>query len=90
MFVEHASSHLPILHLSQCVIFPFPGAFEDEDVTHVDGDVNPVRDLGTIFEELRLKDVAFLRDKTADLEKKVTRGGDKKGVAEYVSTLLKH
>lgn len=32
-----------------------PGAFEGEDVTHVEGEVNPVRDLGIISEELRKK-----------------------------------
>ena len=31
------------------------GAFEDDDVTHVEGDVNPIRDLEIINEELRLK-----------------------------------
>ena len=32
----------------------------DEDVTHVEGDVNPVRDLDIISEELRLKDEQYL------------------------------
>ena len=31
------------------------GAFEDSDVTHVEGEVNPVRDLEIIHEELRKK-----------------------------------
>jgi obg-like ATPase 1 len=31
------------------------GAFEDADITHVDDTVDPVRDLETITEELRLK-----------------------------------
>ena len=30
-------------------------AFEDEDITHVEGGVDPVRDLAIIAEELRLK-----------------------------------
>lgn len=33
----------------------FTGAFDDENVTHVDGSVDPVRDLETILNELRLK-----------------------------------
>ena len=37
------------------------GAFEGEDVTHVEGDVNPVRDLEIISEELRLKDAEYLQ-----------------------------
>lgn len=36
------------------------GAFDDDDVTHVEGDVNPVRDLEIISEELRLKDQQYL------------------------------
>lgn len=31
------------------------GAFEDSDVTHVEGEVNPVRDMDIIHEELRKK-----------------------------------
>lgn len=45
------------------------GAFEDEDVTHVEGDVNPVRDLDIISSELRLKDMEYLG-------KRLVRGGD--------------
>ncbi|XP_072181141.1 obg-like ATPase 1 [Diadema setosum] len=71
-------------HIKACdAIFHLTRAFVDEEVTHVDGDVNPVRDLGTIFDELRLKDIEFLRDRISDLEKKVTRGGDKKSLPEY-------
>ena len=35
------------------------GAFDDDDIIHVEGDVNPVRDLDIIHNELRLK-VRFL------------------------------
>ena len=59
--------------------------FEDDDVTHVEGDVNPVRDLGIIFEELRLKDESILELRINDLEKKTVRGNDKKLKPEYVS-----
>lgn len=63
----------------------FLGAFEDDDVTHVEGDVNPVRDLDIISEELRLKDVEFLNVHLEKLEKLVIRGNDKKLKPEYVS-----
>jgi len=33
----------------------YTGAFSGEDVTHVEGEVDPVRDLGIISEELRQK-----------------------------------
>ena len=32
------------------------GTFEDKEITHVEGEVDPVRDLDIINEELRLKD----------------------------------
>ncbi len=32
-------------------------AFEDADIVHVEGDVNPVRDIEIIIDELRLKDI---------------------------------
>ena len=37
------------------------GVFEDEDVTHVEGDVDPVRDLEIIHEELRKKDEEYIK-----------------------------
>ena len=47
-------------------------------VVHVEGDVNPVRDLEIIQDELRLKDIEHLTKRLADLEKVYTRGGEKK------------
>jgi obg-like ATPase 1 len=38
-------------------IFNVVRAFEDEEVSHVDGEVDPVRDMATIAEELRAKDL---------------------------------
>lgn len=64
------------------------GAFEDDDVTHVEGEVNPVRDLEIIGEELRLKDEEMLQKNLEKLERTVLRGGDKKMKPEYVSIFL--
>ena len=44
----------------------------------MEGDVNPVRDIEIIQDELRLKDVEHLTKRLADLEKVYTRGGEKK------------
>lgn len=63
------------------------GAFEDDDVTHVEGEVNPVRDFDIISEELRLKDEEMLGKHLEKLEKLVLRGNDKKLKPEYVSDL---
>lgn len=65
--------------------FTLIGAFEDDDVIHVDGDVNPVRDLETIGEELRLKDEEQLLQNLDKLDRVVNRGTDKKLKPEYVS-----
>lgn len=61
------------------------GAFDDPDVTHVEGEVDPVRDLDIISEELRLKDEETLNKNLEKLEKLVVRGTDKKLKPEYVS-----
>lgn len=54
-------------------------------MTHVEGDVNPVRDLDIIAEELRLKDEETLTKNLEKLERVVGRGSDKKLKPEYVS-----
>jgi len=53
-------------------IFQLIRAFDDAEVTHVEGDVNPVRDMEIIQTELRLKDIEWV---TKDLEsvKKTSR-----------------
>ncbi|KAL4714159.1 hypothetical protein ACJJTC_008513 [Scirpophaga incertulas] len=71
-------------HIKACdAIFNLCRAFDDEDVIHVDGDVNPVRDLETIGEELRLKDEEQLVQNFEKLDRVVNRGGDKKLKPEY-------
>jgi len=76
-------------HISACdAIFQMLRAFEDEDVTHVDGNVDPIRDLETILDELRLKDVEYFKKQVNDIEKKCTRGADK-AMAEEFKILVK-
>ncbi|KAK6165556.1 hypothetical protein SNE40_022463 [Patella caerulea] len=67
-------------------IFHVTRAFDDEDIIHVDGEVNPVRDLQTIHDELRLKDLDYCQKQLEPLEKNVARegkSGDKKKKIEY-------
>ena len=63
------------------------GAFESEDITHVEGDVNPIRDIEIINEELRLKDQEHLKKVVADVEKACVRANDKKLKPEYDALL---
>ncbi|KAL3114621.1 hypothetical protein niasHT_014428 [Heterodera trifolii] len=48
-------------HVGACdALFHLCSSFEDTEVTHVEGDVDPIRDLEIINSELRLKDQAYL------------------------------
>jgi len=73
-----------LAHIKACdAIFQMLRAFDDEDVTHVDGAIDPTRDLNTILEELRLKDVEYFKARVTDMEKKCLRASDKKMVEEF-------
>ena len=64
--------------------FIFLGCFDDEEIVHVEGDVNPARDLEIIHDELRLKDLEFIRKQLDPMEKTAARSSDKKRKFEYV------
>jgi ribosome-binding ATPase len=57
-----------IVHVVRC--------FEDGDITHVEGRVDPLADIDTIDTELMLADMESLEKRVTNLEKKA-RGGDK-------------
>jgi GTP-binding protein YchF len=61
-----------IAHVVRC--------FEDSDVTHVEGKIDPVADIETIETELMLADLDSLEKRVLGLEKKA-RGGDKEASA---------
>lgn len=54
-------------------------------MTHVEGEVDPIRDFDIITEELRLKDEEALLKNLEKLERSCIRGNDKKLKPEYVS-----
>ncbi|HXG72640.1 MAG TPA: redox-regulated ATPase YchF [Gemmatimonadaceae bacterium] len=62
-----------IVHVVRC--------FEDEDVTHVMGAVDPVRDREVIEFELALSDLATL-EKRLDKTRRTAKTGDKEALAE--------
>jgi GTP-binding protein YchF len=62
-----------IVHVVRC--------FEDEDVTHVMGAIDPVRDREVIEFELALADLSSL-EKRLDKTRRAARTGDKEAVAE--------
>ncbi|KAH6695257.1 P-loop containing nucleoside triphosphate hydrolase protein [Plectosphaerella plurivora] len=55
-------------------IFQVVRCFDDAEIIHVEGDVNPTRDLEIISDELRLKDIEFT-EKALEAQKKKTRSG---------------
>lgn len=70
-----------ILHVLRC--------FDDENVTHVDGSVDPVRDMEVINYELQLKDLETVDSRLAKTEKAAKVGADKTAKMQ-VSVLQKY
>jgi ribosome-binding ATPase len=72
-----------IIHVVRC--------FEDDNIIHVDGSVNPVRDKEIIDTELQLKDLESV-DKKLDKSRKMSKTGDKETLkmVEVLSAYKKH
>lgn len=64
-----------ILHVLRC--------FDDDNITHVDGSVNPVRDKEIIDFELQLKDLETIESRIAKVQKQAQTGGDKQAKLAY-------
>ncbi len=58
-----------IIHVLRC--------FDDDNVTHVDGSVDPVRDKEIIDMELQIKDLETIEGRIAKVQKQAVAGGDK-------------
>jgi obg-like ATPase 1 len=56
-------------------IFQVVRCFDDAEIIHIEGDVDPVRDLTIISEELRIKDIEFTEKALENLKKLTRRGG---------------
>lgn len=72
-FLSHIREVDAIVHVVRC--------FENSDITHVDGGVDPIRDIETINTELILADLDTLSRKI-DRTKTAMKGGDKKYIPE--------
>lgn len=66
-------------------------AFDDENIVHVEGSVDPVRDIETINLELIMSDIEIL-DRRIDKTRKSLKGGDKsfKAQLEFYERLRAH
>ena len=64
-----------ILHVLRC--------FDNDNITHVDGTVDPVRDKEIIDYELQLKDLETVEARIAKTQKQAQTGGDKVAKMQY-------
>ena len=64
-----------IIHVLRC--------FDNDNIVHVDGSVNPVRDKEIIDLELQFKDLDTVENRIKRVEKQARVGGDKQAKLEY-------
>ncbi|MBP9508060.1 MAG: 50S ribosome-binding GTPase, partial [Bacteroides sp.] len=64
-----------IIHVLRC--------FDDENVVHVDGSINPIRDKEIIDYELQLKDLDTIDSRIQKVQKQAQTGGDKAAKLMY-------
>jgi hypothetical protein len=70
-----------IVHVVRC--------FEDSDITHVDGKIDPIADIETIETELMLADLDSLEKRVDNLEKKAKGSGEDAKQAKEMLDLIK-
>ncbi|MDE7069213.1 MAG: redox-regulated ATPase YchF [Alistipes sp.] len=68
-FLANIRNTNAIIHVLRC--------FENDNITHVDGSIDPVRDKGIIDTELQLKDLETIENRLAKTQKQAQVGGDK-------------
>ncbi len=71
-FLGNIRSTHAILHVLRC--------FDDDNIVHVDGSVDPIRDKEIIDTELQLKDLETIENRLAKIQKQARTGGDKEAV----------
>lgn len=64
-----------IIHVLRC--------FEDDNIVHVDGRVDPVRDKEIIDAELQIKDLETVESRIARVQKQAQTGGDKNAGMQF-------
>ena len=74
-FLANIRNTNAIIHVLRC--------FDNDNITHVDGSIDPVRDKGIIDTELQLKDLETLENRIAKVAKQAQTGGDKIAKRQY-------
>jgi ribosome-binding ATPase len=73
-FLSHIREVDAIVHVLRC--------FEDENITHVEGGIDPIRDSEIIETELALADLESIEKRLPNIEKKA-KSGDKSAKEQY-------
>ena len=74
-FLANIRNTNAIIHVLRC--------FDNDNITHVDGSVDPVRDKGIIDTELQMKDLETIENRIAKVAKQAQTGGDKIAKRQY-------
>lgn len=72
-FLSHIREVDAILHVVRC--------FENADIVHVEGSVDPIRDIGTIETELMLADLQIIEG-LLEKNQRIAKSGDKEAIAK--------
>ncbi|HBC97063.1 MAG TPA: redox-regulated ATPase YchF [Clostridium sp.] len=73
-FLSHIREAEAIVHVVRC--------FEDENIVHVNGSVDPVRDIETVNLELIFSDIEVM-DRRIEKVSKLAKGGEKEAKEQY-------
>ena len=73
-FLSHIREVDAVIHVVRC--------FEDKDIIHVDGTVDPVRDVDIINTELAISDLELVENRLSKIEKKAKTSNDKLALFE--------
>lgn len=80
-FLGHIRSTDATIHVLRC--------FESQDITHVEGSVDPIRDLNVIETELMLADLESLEKRISTLEKKLkTQDKEASSILSVINKVL--
>ena len=72
-FLSHIRNIDIVVHVVRC--------FDNDDITHVEGSINPIRDIGIIETELIIKDLDSV-EKQISKKQKIVKSGDKQAKFE--------
>jgi len=81
-FLSNIRETEAILHVVRC--------FEDEDIAHVDGSIDPIRDIEVIETELLLADIQTTENRIEHLQKSIKGDKSLKPLVDNAEKLLNH